>query len=514
MSNGWEEFCKKVVSGDFTLTELKREAEFHFNTYKVYPESINVLAGCTLFMARVNDQKKLVIIKDEPSRIFDDFTGEKIFALNGKEIKVASLNHDNAIVLRRWFPFTAPVTFGKEGMSIGLGDRLGIASPGHLRLIRNTKVRPVLAQQSVRELNLTGRTYEDVLDAASWAVFQEGYRSGFSADGDHLKTESEVKMVLDLGFTMITLDCSEKINNTATFMPKDQIETEYQKLPGEYRKALEVSYLGKEFSLRDLVITFDKESLQKIAVVYGEALTFIKHIYLNVIRPAGKKVDFEVSIDETITPTTPQAHFFVASELEKMGVEVTSLAPRFCGEFQKGIDYIGDLEQFEREFKIHAAIADYFGYRLSIHSGSDKFKVFPIIGRYTGGRVHVKTAGTNWLEALKVIARKEPELFREIYKFAVSHFNEAKKYYHVTADWTTVPDVSKMTDEDLPQVLGQNDVRQVLHITYGLILTSKDEKGKYLFRDAIYNILNSHEEDYYKVLGEHLEKHLSLLGAR
>jgi len=200
--------------------------------------------------------------------------------------------------------------------------------------------------------------------------------------------------------------------------------------------------------------------------------------------------------------------------LEKMGVEVTSLAPRFCGEFQKGVDYIGDLDQFEREFKVHAAIADHFGYRLSIHSGSDKFKVFPIISRYTGSRVHVKTAGTNWLEALKVIARKEPELFRKIYEYAVEHFDEARKYYHVTSNMDNVPDVSSMADEDLPLVFAQNDARQVLHITYGLILTAKDKDGKYLFRDDIYNTLNNHEEDYYRALEEHLNKHLSLLGAR
>lgn len=511
MKKGWEEFCKKAAFEKLALEELKREAETGFDAYQVYPESINVLEGCLLFLARTDEGKKLVVMKDGPSRLFEDFTGETL-ELEGKEIKLAPLDHSNAVAIRKWFPFTAPVAFGKEGTSIGLGDRLGVASPGHLRIIKKTKVRPVLAQQSIRELTLTQRTYEDVLDAATWAVFQEGYRSGFSADGDHLKTEAEVKMALELGFTMITLDCSEKINNGASSMPEDQVEREYQNLPEEYRNAIETDYLGREFSVQDFKITFDKIELQRIALIYGEAMSFIKHIYFDLIKPAGRAVDFEVSIDETLTPTTPQAHFFVASELQKMGVEVTSLAPRFCGEFQKGVDYIGDLTQFEKEFKVHAAIADHFGYRLSIHSGSDKFKVFPVIGKYTKGRVHVKTAGTNWLEALRVIAGKEPALFREIYEFALKNFDDAKKYYHVSADPAAVPDVKNMPDEELPQVLAQNDARQILHITYGSILTAKDERGNYLFKDRIYNALGDYEEDYYEALEEHIGRHLSSLG--
>ena len=71
-----------------------------------------------------------------------------------------------------------PVAFGRDSFSLGLGDRLGLASPGHLHCLPGTKIRPVLAQQSIRELVLTGRTYEEVLDAASWAVFQEGYHTG------------------------------------------------------------------------------------------------------------------------------------------------------------------------------------------------------------------------------------------------------------------------------------------------------------------------------------------------
>lgn len=519
MQKGWKAFCKKVISDGMDVETAKREASRYFQDYGVYPDSINLIKGCVFFITKDACEKKLVIVVDEltdnAKKIIGDFQGETEY-IEGKMVKILPLSHPNAEALRRWFPFTSPVAFGKNCMSMGLGDRLGIASPGHLRLIKKTKIRPVLAQQSIRELNLTERTYEDVLDAASWAVFQEGYRLGFGADGDHLKTEEEVKMALNLGFSMITLDCSEKINNDVPGMPGEDVEKQYLSIDPDYRKRIEHDYLGREFSVKDVIsgdikIAFDEGSLKKIALIYSKALEFINHIYHEIIKPTGKEVDFEVSIDETMTPTTPQAHFFVASELNKMKVDVTSLAPRFCGEFQKAIDYIGDMERFEREFRIHAAIADKFGYRLSIHSGSDKFKVFPIIGKYTKGRVHVKTAGTNWLEALKAIARKKPELFRRIYGFALEHFDEAKKYYHVTTNLANVPDITTFSDEDLPGVLSQNDARQVLHITYGIILTKKDADGDALFRNGIYDALNEHEEEYYRALEEHIGKHLKLL---
>jgi hypothetical protein len=521
LQEGWKAFCKKVISGEMNIEAARREASKYFHAYGVYPESINLLKGCIFFMTKDAGEKKMVIIvddlTDEVKKLTEDFQGETE-SIEEKMVKLLPLSHHNARALRKWFTFTSPVAFGKGCMSMGLGDRLGLASPGHLRLIKKTKIRPVLAQQSIRELNLTERTYEDVLDAASWAVFQEGYRLGFGADGDHLKTEDEVKMALDLGFSMITLDCSEMINNDVPAMSDEDVEKGYYNLEPDYIKRIEQDYLDSEFSVKDVIsgdikIAFDGGSLKRIVLIYGKALDFINHIYHDIIKPAGRKVDFEVSIDETMTPTTPQAHFFVASELKKKGVDVTSLAPRFCGEFQKAIDYIGDIEQFEREFKVHAAIADHFGYRLSIHSGSDKFKVFPIIGKYTKGRVHVKTAGTNWLEALKVIAHKKPDLFRKIYIFALEHFHEATRYYHVTTNLANVPDISIMSDEDLPHVLIQDDARQVLHITYGLILTAKNEDGKYLLKDDIYSTLNEHEEEYYKALEEHIGKHLKLLQA-
>jgi hypothetical protein len=274
-------------------------------------------------------------------------------------------------------------------------------------------------------------------------------------------------------------------------------------------------YLGKEFDIGEGVrLSFTEAELKKIAAVYGAAIKFAAEIYGKFFKKGKYGADFEISIDETSTPTTPLQHYFVARELKDSGVSFATLAPRFCGEFQKGVDYIGDLAQFEKEINIHAVIARHFNYKLSIHSGSDKFSVFPSIGRATKTCFHVKTAGTNWLEAMRVVALTDPALYRDVHKYALSAFDEARKYYHVTTDLKKIPDVDKMPDNELPGLFNQNDSRQLIHITYGLILNKKNADGSFSFRDRLYGLWKDRAEDYAKALVEHIGKHLTQLGVK
>ena len=480
--------------------------------YDIYESSLQSRAGSWFFMAHHKEEKKLFIVNE--SSCFDQFRGQEK-KIAGSKVKMVSLNHENAEILREFFPFTAPDTIGRQGVSLGLGDRLGLASPGHIDTVRDKNITPVLAQQSIRELDLTERTYEDVLDAASWAVFQENYQDGFGADGDHLKSEEEVNMALDIGFTMITLDGSEHIDNSIEQLDSQQISKKYDDLISQKEAVgeLEKMYLGNSFALPGgQQIKFSREQFQKIVLIYFELLNFAEEIYRRTIALLDRDIDFELSIDETATPTSPEAHYFTASELDRRGLQINSLAPRFCGEFQKAIDYIGDLDRFESEFQVHAEIAEEFGYKLSIHSGSDKFSVYPIIGRYTDQRVHVKTAGTNWLEAIWIIAENDPELYRELHKYARNNFAEATQYYHVTTDLDQIPSVEQLSDRELLDLQNNEDARQLIHITYGVILTARKEDGSYLFRDRLYKFWREHEEEYRRALQQHIGRHIEELG--
>ena len=116
------------------------------------------------------------------------------------------------------------------------------------------------------------------------------------------------------------------------------------------------------------------------------------------------------------------------------------------GDFQKAIDYIGDLNEFEKQFKLHIKIAKKFGpYKISVHSGSDKFSIYSIIGKYGDNLFHVKTAGTSYLEALRLIAVSAPALFKEIVKFSLEHFEHDRKSYHLTTVLSNIADIDTLS---------------------------------------------------------------------
>ncbi|MCK9253421.1 MAG: tagaturonate epimerase family protein, partial [Clostridiales bacterium] len=239
--NNWHAFCAQINLAEQTIEQLRDKARLTPGS-AVYPESLQQIEDVTLFMAREAAGPVLVIYP--VSAVADRFHGEDV-NIGGGMARVCPTDLANCRCLRELFPFTRPVSHKGRKVTIGLGDRLGLASPGHLRTIRGLDVFPVLAQQSIRELNLTGRNYDDVLAAASWAVFQEGYEAGFGADGDHLKTEQEVRMALECGVTMITLDCSEQIANDVPGLSDDVIAQRYLQIPDDERAALEQAWLDR-----------------------------------------------------------------------------------------------------------------------------------------------------------------------------------------------------------------------------------------------------------------------------
>lgn len=403
------------------------------------------------------------------------------------------LDQEAAALLRERLPFTAPVPVLRQERSFGVGDRLGLACPGHIRVFRRYDAAPVFAQQSVRELTLTRRSFQEVLDCVTFAVFREGYQGGFGADGDHLKKAEDIENALRIGYTMITLDCSEHIKGDGGQAPLSEELTE--------------RYLHRDIDVGEgLILRFSQDELARAQHTYGDALQFAREIWERFFADGKAKADLEISIDETATPTTPQEHFFVANELKLMGVRMATMAPRFCGEFQKGIDYIGDLEQFDREMAQHASIARHFGYKLSIHSGSDKFSAFPSVGKHTQGRFHVKTAGTNWLEAMRVVAMEDPALYRQCHAFALDSFQEASQYYHVKADPGKIPALDSLKDQELPELFNQDDARQLIHITYGQILNNPALRG------PLFQLWDERAEEYAQALERHIGRHMQLLG--
>jgi hypothetical protein len=472
----------------------------------VYPKSIQKRGGCFLFLGKDQDGKALWVTAGSEENLFEGILKEGI--------KRCPLNHNNALAIQKQFPFTKPSLLGQQN-SIGCGDRLGHANAGHIRAVAGIGLKPVLAQQSVRELERTKREAEDVMDAAIWAVYQEGYKDGFGADGDHLKTPEDIDRYAKAGFTMFTLDIGLYVVNEAAHLPMTEVRTRATALPWDVLKdTLESAiarYKNQQFKIADgFVIQPSEEDVLRSLVKYGagiaQTVNLTNHLKTNW---SHQPVEIELSVDETDTPTSPLEHFIIANELKRLGIKLMSLAPRFIGDFEKGIEYKGDLKVFREEYMKHVQIAEKLGpYKISIHSGSDKFDVYKVVGSIGFGSVHVKTAGTSWLEALRTIDASDPALFREILDCACANYDNDRKSYHVTADVKRMRSTKDYSEMELLGLLSDDNARQILHVTFGSVLSKKDESGKYLFKDRIMKCLQDHEEIHYQYLVKHFKRHI------
>ena len=479
--------------------------------YVYYPDSLEEADGITYFLVRSEDtNEKYLGVMGNP----DEFQGGQGIAMDGGAgTHLFPLTHENAAVLRQRLPWLRPQPLGLQ-TTAGFGDRLGLATPGHIRAMESaisiqTQIAPIFAQQSVRENARTLRTPQQVLDDAAWGVFQTGWRLPWGADADHLKTPADLDSFFDAGFTFFTIDPGDHVDNAAQNDTITTLREKVKTLPWEnLNSTLEEMtrrYISQTCTIEDFTLTFSEESLLRALAKYGRAIAHtIKMANHLTNRSGGTAYDLEVSVDETETPTSAEEHFFIANELKRLGVRWVSMAPRFVGRFEKGVDYIGDLSQFEADFARHAAIARYFGnYRLSLHSGSDKFSIYTIASRQARGLLHLKTAGTSYLEALRVIAEANPQLFREILDLAIERYETDRASYHVSASLANVQDPRTLSNPQLSALLDQFDARQVFHVTFGAALDR--------FGAQIMETLRGNENSYDQVLTAHFKKHLEPL---
>lgn len=418
---------------------------------------------------------------------------------------------------------TQPTTLGLAA-SFGFGDRIGVATPGHVQsmLQYGEGIAPIYPQQSIREMTRTRRTARGVMADALRGMTDAGWTGVTGADADHLKTPADVDVTAEAGFTFFTIDPSDHVDEKADGYDLDTLAAKF----GAVQDRIDWvdDYLGQRVRLdTGSVIEFDETSVRRAAVKYGPAL--IEAVKLaDYIREAtgtrGQDHEIEVSVDETDQPTTLAEHYIIADRLLKQNVKLVSLAPRFIGELEKGVDYIGDVDELERSMRDHNAISEALGpYKLSLHSGSDKISMYTPFARATRGRFHVKTAGTSYLEALRVAALREPDLFKRIVDVSREHYDRDKATYHVHATLLDAPETDSASPEDLERHylecwkevadgLGFTAPgRQILHCCFGTVLTHPE------LGSALTDCLRAHPDTYAEVLTLHFGKHLQALQA-
>jgi tagaturonate epimerase len=469
-------------------------------TENALPHSLLEHDGLTMWLSR---ERKFNLLAPEGHRALSLVQGEGSSFSDNTVHLVTALNTHNAKALQELLPNLKPQPLGLK-TSAGFGDRLGVATPGHVRALQKISgdVAPIFQQQSIREMARTKRIPDDVMRDATWGAFEAGHRGVVGADADHLKRPEHIDTTVPAGFSFFTFDPGEHVDDRAETERIDLLVGSFEQLPWRDLESSESDfqsrYIGKKVDLETQTFRLENEAVIRAAVKYGKAIAHIVKMYRHL---ASQNVPFEVeiSVDETNYPTSATEHIIIASELKRLGVSWVSLAPRFVGSFEKGIDYLGDLKKLEDDLNVHAAIARVFGpYKLSLHSGSDKFSVYPLAAKATKGLVHLKTAGTSYLEALRVIAMKNADLFKAIWELSQERFEVDRHSYHLSCDTSRIP--KTLQASDFVTLLDQNDARQLLHVTFGSVL----EK----FKPDILQTLTTYDELYYDMLAAHFQRHL------
>jgi hypothetical protein len=417
-----------------------------------------------------------------------------------------------------------PTTLGLKP-SFGFGDRLGLATPGHAAALKRcgSGIEPIFAQQSIREMTRTNRTPQQVMEDAQSGVRQAAYTGIQGADADHLKTPADVERTAQAGFVFFTIDPSGEVDVHADDYDADQLGEKFKPLAAEIGWLGQ--YEGKKIKLNNgTTIDFSPAVCRRAAVKYGRAISMAAKLARHIEQTARKHnqpFEIELSVDETPRPTTLAEHYIIADQCMKAGMKLVSLAPRFIGEFEKGVDYKGDVAALEKSLADHAAIAKQLGpYKLSLHSGSDKLSIYPSLARATAGLFHVKTAGTSYLEALRVVARVDSKLFAEIVSLSRSRYDTDRATYHVSATLQSAKPPEAIADApalekaylgvwpDVPKGKGFSDPgRQIVHCTFGSVLC--DPK----LGPQVKQLVAENQKLYTQILDEHFGKHLEALMA-
>jgi hypothetical protein len=372
-----------------------------------------------------------------------------------------------------------------EKFSVGIGDRFGRQGKAQLSAMVDAaslgiQVVPVW-NKSFREHSLIGTNPNDTRKEADNAVSALGWKNGYYVDADHISLKNVDGFIEASNF--FTLDVADWIGKTAEAADIESFIAHCK----PYMGTLQIPGIKDSF-------TTTPESLHTIAQKFLRAAKEAGAIYRHIASRKGENNFItEVSTDESDRPQTPVELFFILKMLAIEQIPVQTIAPKFTGRFNKGVDYVGDLKQFEKEFRDDLAVISYaihsFGLpgnlKLSVHSGSDKFSIYPLIHKAlkeTGAGLHVKTAGTTWLEEVIGLAEaggEGLEIAKEVYAQAYEHEAELCAPYATVIDINPAKlpkpaEVAKWTEKQYTDALRHDlknpaynpHLRQLIHVGY------------------------------------------------
>lgn len=408
--------------------------------------------------------------------------------------------------------------------SMGIGDRFGKQGQAQLSAFIEAKNKGIIIapvwNKSNREHQIIGSTPSDVRREADTAVKSLGWQDAYFVDADHINNKNVISFLeYSDFFTIDVADYVGKVANDAELI--ENFSTKSKKL---LNKTLCYDSEGNK-------ITITEEDIKICSQKYLSSVSEAKAIY-DTIKKAKGENNFvaELSMDETNEPQCPALLLLILLAVSHLKIPIQTVAPKFTGRFNKGVDYVGDINKFDREFAGDLAVINFAKkefdlpptLKISIHSGSDKFSIYPVIKsklQKTGEGLHLKTAGTTWLEECIGLAEAGGDclkLVKKFYKEALKRRDELCTPYATVIDinFKNLPQESEVDKWDKNQFINalkhnkenkefNPDLRQLMHIAYKIAAESSKE---------FYSALEYAKETVAKNVRENiLERHIKPL---
>jgi len=372
-----------------------------------------------------------------------------------------------------------------EKFSFGVGDRFSRQARAQLRACmmaaqQGIKVVPVW-NKSNREHVTIGSDPSETRRAADAAVKSLGWEHSYYVDADHIRLETVDRFIPHSDF--YTIDVADSIGKPADANLVRAFADRHPELAGK----IEIPDIAEPFQTTSA-------DIERIAGKYLLAVREAAQIYGHIARAKGEgRFITEISMDEMDSPQTPVELLVILAAVADAGVPIQTIAPKFTGRFNKGVDYVGNVAQFDKEFNVDLAVIRFAirqyhlpeNLKLSVHSGSDKFSIYApmrrALERFNAG-LHIKTAGTNWLEEVIGLAESGGNglaIAKEIYAGAMDHITELCAPYATVIDidprrLPSIETVNGWTSEQFVAALRHDQknpaynphLRQLLHVGY------------------------------------------------
>ena len=404
--------------------------------------------------------------------------------------------------------------------TLGLGDRLGVATPAHLAVAAtHADFAPVLAQQSTGEMTQTGRTPADVLGSAARAVSAARYRQPWGADADRLRTAQEVAVAAEAGFTGFTFDPSELVTAGVREMTAAELQAAVDMLvaQGDLTDHWAEPYLDRTIDLPgNHRLRIGLEPLQRAVVRYLPALVHCARLSSAVTRESqGRPFEIEVALDQVDEVASPLEHLFIGLELEARGVRLTGLALRWTsGRLEPGTGR-ATWEACEQTLREHAAVAEFCGpYKLCFYDGTEAAELYPVIGRVCGEALHVKTSAGSYFEALRVTAQIDPELFRQIVDKSI---DQATQSANGASPLLGAEEIERLRHdlaaERYEHLLDSHPAQRCLDAACGSMLVSGRGSDDRPFKQNLLDLLEQHADLYVEGIGNRCDQLITGLKA-